>query len=377
MLLTEMMTDGNPTVVLDHGTASIKAGLAGQFKPHVFLPTLVGRPAFPQHQSIGVCCGEKALKNWRELKITYPIVEGTITDWDDMEVIWNHIFHEELKIQPDEHAYLLTERPRNPRQAREKTAEIFFEKFSAQAVYLAIESVLSLYTSGRTVGMVLNCGEGASHAVPVYEGYALPLSWKRVSVAGTHLTDYLITLLEKKGHSFKSPVEREIAGRIKEEMCYVAMDVQQEAEAAPTNWLLPQKYVLPNGDTIKVDHERYQVPEPLFHPPILDIMDEGLPEAVVTCAKRCDVDIRDTFYKNVVLTGGGSQFPGMAARMQSELEAITPSNTKIRVLDPKYRGHAVWLGGSIMGSLSTFKSICVDRQQYKEYGPEIIHQKCF
>jgi len=371
-------------VVLDNGSGRIKAGFAGEDGPRCIFPSMVGRYKEGYVKAmVGIAqkqcyVGDEASAKRGLLSLNYPIEHGIVTSWDDMEKIWSHTFYNELRVDPSEQYAMLTEAPMNPKVNRERMCQIMFETFDAPGFYVSIQAILSLYASGRTTGVVLDSGDGVSHVVPIYEGYALNHALGRLDLAGRDLTKYAVRILKERiPLDFDTSAGREIVRDIKEKTCYVALDFQKELEQSEGNAEVDTNYELPDGNVVTIQSERFRIPEVLFQPSMIGKEAGGIHELLFQSITDSDIDIRRDLYSNIILSGGTTMFKGIEHRLKQEVTALSPANVKVRVVAPEERKYSVWMGGSILAQLSSFQDNWCMKEEYEEIGPGIVHRKCF
>ncbi|PAA64098.1 hypothetical protein BOX15_Mlig011243g2 [Macrostomum lignano] len=315
----------NQPIVIDNGSGVIKAGFAGDQVPKYIFSNFIGRPKHVRVMAGGlegdVFIGPKAEEHRGLLSIRYPMEHGIVRSWDDMEKIWQYIYSkDQLNTYSEEHPVLLTEAPLNPRKNREKTAEIFFETLGVPGLFMSMQAVLSLYATGRTTGVVLDSGDGVTHAVPIYEGFALQHAVMRTDIAGRDVTRYLQLLLRKEGACFHTSAELEIVRQVKERACYVSANPVTEEKLDPER----VTYSLPDGSQLEVNAAAFRAPELLFRPELVGEEWEGIHEVLAYSIQRSDMDLRRLLYANIVVSGGSTLFRGFGDRLLAELKRLVP-----------------------------------------------------
>ncbi|KAH9391697.1 hypothetical protein TYRP_022715 [Tyrophagus putrescentiae] len=375
-----MSTFEKVPVVIDNGSGVCKAGFAGDDKPSAVFPSIVGVPKYTGIMAgmfdKMIYIGDEAQSKRGICTLKYPINHGIVTNWDDMEKIWQHTFINELRVSPEDQPVLLTEAPLNPKANREHMVTTMFETFNTPAVYVAIQAVLSLYSSGRTTGIVLDSGDGVTHAVPIYEGYAMPHAIQRNDLAGRDLTEYLVRLLSERDFTARTSAEKEIVRDMKERHCYVSLDFTNEKTINTKKSCQTKYYELPDGQTVTIGTEQIRCPEALFQPSLMGRETCGIHELLHNSISKCDIDIRKDLYGNIVLSGGNSLFRQIDTRLKNEINILlSHSNVCVKIIAQPERRFSVWIGGSILASLPTFQPMWLTKREYDESGPSVIHRK--
>ncbi|MGH0126787.1 UNVERIFIED_CONTAM: hypothetical protein FKN15_038310 [Acipenser sinensis] len=421
----------------------VKCGYAGSNFPEHIFPALVGRPIIRSTAKVGnieikdLMVGDEASELRSMLEVNYPMENGIVRNWDDMKHLWDYTFGpEKLNIDSRNCKILLTEPPMNPMKNREKIIEVMFETYQFSGVYIAIQAVLTLYAQGLLTGVVVDSGDGVTHICPVYEGFSLPHLTRRLDIAGRDITRYLIkllllrgyafnhsadfetvrmmkeklcyvgynieqeqklalettvlvesyTLLLLRGYAFNHSADFETVRMMKEKLCYVGYNIEQEQKLALETTVLVESYTLPDGRVIKVGGERFEAPEALFQPHLINVEGVGVAELLFNTIHAADIDTRAEFYKHIVLSGGSTMYPGLPSRLERELKQLylervlkgdveKLSKFKIRIEDPPRRKHMVFLGGAVLADIMKDKdNFWMTRQEYEEKGMRVLEK---
>ena len=277
-----------------------------------------------------------------------------------------HTF-DELNADPHEHPLLLTESIMAPKASRERMAQTAFESLKVQKFYVASQSVLSLYASGRTTGISLTCGYEVISCCPIYEGYPEPHAVLKSGFGGKQLTEYMSSLLSNK-------YTLDVCEDIKAKLCIVSIndtiDTHKDTKEV-------SKYTLPDGKEIEIEDEvLLRCGEALFQPKLLKVDGDGIDRMVYNSTMKVSVSIRRDLFRNVIMSGGTSMIKGFQERLEKGVTALSPSTIESKIIAAEERQYFAWIGGSILGSLSTFEAMWIEKSEYDEYGPAIVHRKC-
>jgi actin-related protein len=392
--------DEQDVIVLDNGSGYLKVGFSGEDAPRAVLPTVVATKkdeegAVEDHAGMTVESQKKSQSFFgddalREVtaELTRPVERGEIqlTNGykDALESLWDYTFRNVLGVEQEELPILIADPlplGQSAYPARQWMADVMFEKFKVKSLAIFNSAVLSLFSTGRTRGLVVESGEGITQAVPVFEGYAIPHAIFRMEVAGYDITEKVRTMMND--HQATSRVmqdlreQKDSRGQIKhnevkvmqdlkEKTCCVAYDYDAAMKGRDLADEESKSFELPDHTIIQVPQDiRLGAPEILFN------REQGAQSIQRICydaINTCDLDFRLDLIKSLVVAGGTSMLPGFAPRLKTELSSLLPGEMarQVDVCVDSQRKYAAWIGGSMFASLSTFDQVAITRQEYED-----------
>lgn len=373
----EIATVHDNAVVIDLGTGSTRIGFSGDDSPRFEAPTV-----YSEAKDGTVECFSKAYRGRDTVPVNRVLERGVVVDWKGLEHLMSHVY-ELLNLANDPNApILISEAALVPNDQRERMVELLFDKVNVQSLYFAPSPVLSLFSSGRTSGMVVEMGHGTCNTVPVFEGFSLFHSVLQLDIGGTDLTSMVQRMLQGSSAKIGAAHTYEVAQYLKESHCVALPDrAAYTVAVADANKNDVVQHELPDGTVVTLGTDRYKPVEALFNPAIIGRDDlRGIQHLAVDSVMKLDDDTRPTMLSNIVLSGGTSLFRDLPERLYREVQEKMVSD-KVRVHAGTERRHAAWVGGSIFASLPTVQDMWVTKADYEEMGPDvrrsIAHRNCF
>uniref|UniRef100_A0A8C7EIP6 Actin related protein 3B n=1 Tax=Neovison vison TaxID=452646 RepID=A0A8C7EIP6_NEOVI len=370
-----------------------KLGYAGNTEPQFIIPSCIAiresakvvdqaqRRVLRGVDDLDFFIGDEAID-----KPTYatkwPIRHGIIEDWDLMERFMEQVIFKYLRAEPEDHYFLMTEPPLNTPENREYLAEIMFESFNVPGLYIAVQAVLALAASWtsrqvgeRTLtGIVIDSGDGVTHAIPVAEGYVIGSCIKHIPIAGRDITYFIQQLLREREVGIPPEQSLETAKAIKEKYCYICPDIVKEFakyDVDPRKWI--KQYTGINAINqrkfvIDVGYERFLGPEIFFHPEFAnpDFM-ESISDVVDEVIQNC----ASISFQGCLVSRKLSGDPSCALASDRVPSAFQPKPVEVQVITHHMQRYAVWFGGSMLASTPEFFQVCHTKKDYEEYGPSI------
>ena len=334
------MPSTNPTIIIDNGHAYIRVGLSNQDSPYFTRPAYAYKTGRRDQPTILPTLSE-GQSYWGQ---AYPFNGASITDENLLGDLWGDCFSQ-LKIDPKGYNIIVTQRASAKPENAPIVDRILLNRFGAAQCALFPDALLSSYAAGYTPCIVLDIGAFESYAAPVVNDQVDINNLQILGIGGCDLIDYRLKILTERGYSFTTQSDRKLPEKIKETLCYVAQDFNQEMATAASSSQIERSFEKPDGDIITLGNERFRCPEALFQPAFLG-KDDDL--AIQKIIQKAILASGDTFKAGatVVLSGGGTQFPGLASRLQKETAALFPDGRQIKVIADPHSAYLPWLGAA-------------------------------
>jgi actin, other eukaryote len=358
----------NPSpLVITNGTGSILAGFSGEDKP------LSCTTNFIENSENNFYIGKETKMKSFDSKI-FPMEYGTITNFEAMEKVWQHVFEKELKVSPEDQSILLDEAPLTSSRSREKMIEVMFETFKVPGLYITMDALLNMTATGFTNGVVMTSGLSASHVVPVVEFNPILSAIEKCNFGGKEVTQFLSNLLNLNQ-------EFEVLDEIKRKFCQVSKDYKDDLKKMESLSEIDKSWELPDGNILSISQlkiPRIKAPESLFNSSIFDSENKGFHHMIFNSVMKTQTieklgDTKKSLFQNILLAGGNTLFDGISDRLIGELEKLDSENKYFVTASPD-RNIDHWVGGSVFSSLMNFQKLTITKESYGEKGSSKISE---
>ena len=351
------MEDENKQIFLiDIGTRNCKAGLCGDSKPNIIIPTCLGK--------IGQFYTTEDVEYDPTIEeIINPIEHGVIKDFDCFNIIISKIF-KMLGIEPEDQNLILTEPSLNSISSRRDLFGYMFEAFKIKNLFIANQALLSLYSTGKLTGIVVESGAGVTQIAPIFNTRVSTYAVNRIDFGGNELSEYLNRLLlSEKNFQFDKKKYLKILEQIKKEACYVENKYKKHLDKVE-----PYEFKLPDGNSIIIKNERTTVPEAIFRPDLLGKDWDGIHDLFLNSIEKIKEEDQKLFYENIIVSGGNTMFPGFEKKLEKKIKKKFGNNKNARFIHVDDKMNAAWIGGSTFSYSLNLDKDFVSKSEYEELG---------
>lgn len=391
-------------LIVDSGACTIKTGLSTDEVPKIVPNCIMKAKAERKRLFIGNQIEE--CRDCSGLYFLLPCERGYITKWDVQKPVWDYVFSKSVSPIID-NPVIVTQPLFNFKSIQDCMDEIFFEEYEVQSMFRLNPTDLAAlkYIQDNKLStescIVVDSGFSFTHIIPYVKGNKFLNGVRRLNVGGKLLTNHLKDIISYRQYNVME--ETYVINQVKEDTCYVAENINEELKLAAKlgtannivrNYVLPdfnnirrgyiqdlnpsnanQKEKEENCQILRLNNERFVVPEILFHPSDIGMKSMGIAEAVVKSIYSCPKEHQENLAKHIILIGGNCKFRGFKDRMFTEIRSQLPYLWEVNVFLPKNPITYSWEGGSPLLKFPNFKSFLVTKEEYEELGSSIIQQR--
>ena len=392
------------TFVLDNGASTAKCGFNLDSEPKV-VPNCISK-AKNERRTAFIGDQLNDCKDFSGIFYVLPFQKGYLINWEVQRQLWDYIFSKDcFSVDCSETNLILTEPQFNFTSVKECMDEILLEEYRFNALHRTTAAQLSAYKclqenkEKRICCLVVDTGFSFTHIVPIYDGRIVKKGTKRINVGGKLLTNHLKEIISYRQLHVLD--ETYVMNQVKEDCCYVSNQFTKDMEIARKRGsenTITRDYVLPDYTNVKrgfirpleemwekykgseqllrLNNERFAVPEVLFHPSDIGINEMGISEAVIESISSTPLAMQPHLFMNIVISGGNTLFPGFRERVRNDVRSMAPIDFDVEVHCPGSPISYPWKGGVALSHSADFiEKHCVTRAEYEEIGRYICSKK--
>lgn len=357
----------NDYVVLEHGQ-TLKTGIVNLHEntcsiPGLILDVVISKPrgSFNDNElRFGNIMNESMIRNMSPI---YPIQDGAIVRWDYMVKFWEHVFG---KINQLSNRKLVIVNPQTTDlDERYKIAGLMFNHFKVSELAFLPKSHTMIFSSAKSSGVSVIVNESSISIVPIIDGYTITQGIQKLEIGYQDIITTVFKKFIERGYTMTSFTDWEITRDVVKKHCYFSISRERATD-------LPDLYYdLPSGALMYIGEERTLGPEILFQPDLDGILGPGLGEGIKLAINKVDGNLRSKLYSNIVISGPGSQIPGLGERLFSELH----SSNSHRVIDITVHKDPNIVWNSAADIVKTDTVSWISKKQYDEMGKVLFESR--